>query len=219
MTKPRNKKQAGDTEVQQVVEQPQHVKQSCDYLGQSDRKLSVFEKATIMNDLANIIRDQEFIKILKGKPSGEFIYGLFHQALEQALQKMMGVTEEIVEQQIDRAALLIEASDLAINSLKRMVTWIEGTAQTPLITALQMLSNSIGDTAEKVLEREDSKRGYPSYQQEPQNAKIPNDVRSKVRASLQNRKRNVIDVGILDGGYELLDPLEKVDGSEFNLYK
>lgn len=60
-------------------EQPQEVK----------KEISVIEKVELMNALVKIIKDSEFIKLIKSKENGDLIYDVFYEAATRKITDLM----------------------------------------------------------------------------------------------------------------------------------
>jgi len=106
--------------------------------------MSTFEKVSLMNDLAKLIKDPDFEATVLSRESGEYIFQIFKTAAETTIEGIMNNTVSVQSQQEEQQAIsLLQSAREAANVINDFRYLMGGFAQTPLVSTLQMLSNNL----------------------------------------------------------------------------
>ena len=101
---------------------------------EESKELSVIEKVELMNSLVHVIKDKEFIELLKSKENGELVYEVFKKAATDTIEELMGNKsgkKEDIQTVSSVAKELKSTMDFFMNS--------------ELINVLAMLNNNISN--------------------------------------------------------------------------
>ena len=130
-----------------------------------NQELSLIKKVELMNSLVTLIKDQEFINLIKTKDNGELMYKVFMDAATSEIEKLMGNKKEDIED---------------VNTIKTASRELQGVMDffmnSKLIELLVILSKNM--EAQEVAVRR------PVQQQQTKNTQEPNNKTSKRPAQL-----------------------------------
>lgn len=105
------------------------------------KAMSVLDKISMLSDLANAARDDEIVRLMKSKPNGEKLYGLFVKAVSDEIEVLMNGASVTVPKSIASAGQMAEQVFQICNRLGQLMGAIE---QGPTIQVLQMFLQNLG---------------------------------------------------------------------------
>jgi hypothetical protein len=108
-------------------------------------QLDVLEKATLLHNLATIIKDEKFKASVLSRPSGNIIYEIFKEATVSALKKIMsGSDNPDVQKETKLAVSLAETVVRLSGQLRSMMPMFQMAKDSPLVQVLATLAKQLG---------------------------------------------------------------------------